>query len=129
MRYSEFRQDAVSGDWILVAPSRQKHSRNFFKKQPQRKRGSRKKCPFDDPQKMGQSEPYFIYKKNNTWEVQVFQNKYPAVRHSATCATLVKHGPSKITEGIGCQVLVVTRDHDKNFPKLSSQNAFLVLQA
>src|SRR3989344_5498444 len=31
--------------------------------------------------------------------------------------------------GIGCQDLVVTREHDKNFPKLSSQNAFLVLQA
>lgn len=130
MRYSELRQDLVSGDWILIAPGRAaKHMQLLQKKK--RSRMPVKGCPFEDPQKSGNKKPFLIY-KNTTgtdWQVQIFENKYPVLSHKGTCAVVRKVGPFSVTQGVGHQDLVVTRDHNKNFPHLKPESASLVFKA
>ncbi|MBI4034146.1 MAG: DUF4921 family protein [Candidatus Brennerbacteria bacterium] len=122
---SELRQDLVSGDWILVAPGRRKRPHRFAVDK------SKKNCPFENPKKSGQSKPFLVYKNKNgsDWEIQIFENKYPALTHGRVCAVLRKTGPFSVTEGLGHQDLVVTRDHDKNFPRLSPSEALRVFEA
>jgi UDPglucose--hexose-1-phosphate uridylyltransferase len=130
MKVSELRQDLVSGDWILIAPGRaQKHTQLLRKKK--RPRAPIRGCPFENPQKSGNREPFFIYKNNkgDDWEIQVFENKYPALRHGKTCAVMSRTGPFSVAEGVGHQDLVVTRDHDKNFPHLAPEAASKVFKA
>jgi UDPglucose--hexose-1-phosphate uridylyltransferase len=128
---SELRQDLVSGDWILIAPSRRKRPHDLVGKKTKRKRASKKTCPFENPQKSGQPKPFLIYKGKDGvgWEIQVFENKYPALYHRETCAVMGKVGPFSVAQGIGHQDLVVTRDHNKNFSHLPNSTARRVFHA
>src|SRR3989344_4087325 len=106
---SEFRQDLVSGDWILVAAKRAKRPHRPQKRI--RLDSSKKNCPFDDPQAGGDSYPLFWLPHPDTshlglakrsgagklprprqmkrggktknlfkyWWVQILPNKYPAL--------------------------------------------------
>lgn len=127
---SELRQDLVSGDWIVIAPGRTKRPDQFLKLQKiKRLKVSTKGCPFEDLQKSGHHPPILKFKNHKDWEVAVVENKYPAFTHINVCAQLEKKGPYFVMDGIGHHNLVVTRDHYKNFPKLSGKTAELVLKA
>lgn len=125
---SELRQDLVSGDWVVIAPARAKRPEEF--QQKKRVKAPIKNCPFEDLQKSGHHPPILVFKnKSKKWEVAVIENKYPAFTHINTCASLTKNGPYSVMEGIGHHNLVITKNHYKNFPKLSKQTAELVFKA
>lgn len=128
---SELRQDIVSGDWILMSPGRLKRPHDFIGKRQQikRLRAPLRGCPFENPQKSGNEEPILVYKNKRGWELQIIPNKYPAVSHERIIAVFANHGPYAVLPGVGHHDLVVTRDHDNNFPKLNEQQAELVFRA
>lgn len=126
---SELRQDLVSGDWIVMAPSRAKRPHDLIKKPVKRQRAPKIGCPFEDPQKSGNPEPYLIYPDKAHWQLQVLENKYPAISHQKTCGILVERGPFSVFPPTGHHDLIITRDHNKNFSRLSPAEALMVFQA
>lgn len=127
MNNSELRQDLVSGDWIVNAPGRVKRPHDIILKVPKVKKTSARGCPFEDPQKS--HELILTYPNSHKWAVQIVQNKYPAVVHKNTCGVLVRKGPYPVFPGNGHHDVIITRDHNKNFPRLSKEQANLVFQA
>ena len=135
----EFRRDIVSGDWILVSSKRQIRP-HFLSKKLVLKKSGKKDCPFEDPQKSGNLSPILWYpaparpgKKAKIgdfkdWFIQVVPNKYPVLLHNGTCAKIGRNGPYKKVEGFGSHEVIITRDHNKDLKKMSSDEIFLVLK-
>jgi len=123
---SELRQDVVSGDWILIAPGRNRRPQEL-KNKKKRKIVPKKGCIFENPQKSGNSAPIIIEPDIKNWKIQVIHNKYPALDHNGVVAVLGRQGPFFVIPGVGHHDLVITRDHNKNFPKLSKKEAEFVL--
>ncbi|MFA4999488.1 MAG: DUF4921 family protein [Parcubacteria group bacterium] len=126
---SEFRQDVVSGDWVLIAPGRRKKPDEFINK-AKRKKIPKRKCPFEDPQASGNAEPVIIHPEGSfdKWRIQVIPNLYPAVSSSPnTVPAIIKDGPYFYLPGVGYHDIVITRGHDDNFPRLSPEEALEVL--
>ncbi len=126
---NEFRQDPLSGDWILISPGRGK------------KPGAREAvsfpthdCPFDDPQATHQETPVAIYshgQKVDTvedWTIQVLPNKYPAVS-SGQCGPVMEQDIYSVAAGVGAHELVVTRDHDRYFSDFTVDEMAEVIRA
>ncbi len=126
---SQLRQDLVSGDWIVIAPGRSGRPHNFFKNPEKRIRAPKKGCPFESIGKINQKKPILIYGESKNWRLQIVENKYPAFVHKDVCASILKDGPYSIAEGVGHHDLVVTRDHNDNFSKLSKNDARQVFEA
>jgi UDPglucose--hexose-1-phosphate uridylyltransferase len=125
---SQLRQDLVSGDWIVISPKRAKKPEQLLKKE-KREKVSKGDCPFENPQKNGNGEPILIYKNSHDWLVQVVQNKYPAFVPKTHKIKISKDGPYSTVDGVGYHDLIITRDHDKNFPALDEKTANLVFRA
>jgi UDPglucose--hexose-1-phosphate uridylyltransferase len=126
---SELRQDIVSGDWIVIAPGRFKRPHQVVKKEVKRKREPIKNCPFEDPKKSGNPDPIVVYPNKHKWAVQIIPNRYPAVSHNAVMSVVARRGPYSVFPGVGHHDLVITRDHDRNFPHLTKSEAIQVFQA
>ena len=138
---SEFRKDIISGDWILVSPGRAKRPGEPGAKRNVRKRTPVSRCPFEHPfknvdehiileySKRGVQVPHGEERRGNDWSMLVLQNKYPAVRHGGKKPVARSGRFFETMEGVGDHDLLITRDHDKNFPALSPSAAFHVLQA
>ncbi len=128
---SELRQDIVSGDWIIMSPGRAKRPEDFVKRlaRVKRVRPPVKSCNFENPQKYGNVPPIFIYRNKDDWSLQIIPNKYPAVSHEKIIAVLAQHGPYSVLPGVGHHDLIITRNHDNNFPKLDRADARLVFRA
>jgi len=136
MKGSELRQDLISGDWILIVPGRAKRPEEF-----KRKSKSQKKpisgCPFENPKKSGNGPAISVYDKDGhiinsnskNWGLQIFPNKYPAVSHSKIKPEIKRRGPYLFMKGVGHHDILVTRDHNKNFPKLSKLEGYAVFKA
>jgi len=106
---NEFRQDIVSGDWVLISterakkptPSEDKHSQFYQDKAT---------CPFEDPQRSDHRDPIIVYNKGNKvvwdkgttgeWTTQVVKNKYPALK-DGFCAPPRNIGPFLVADGFG----------------------------
>ena len=139
--YSEFRQDPVSGDWILIVPGRVQHAWQLT--QPIKKKQSTpiRGCVFEDPIGLHASdtllfryahreqEEWHPIVTKNRWDILVVENKYPAVRHTDGTLVETKEGSSSIIPGAGHHDLVITRDHKKDFSELTPDMAFHVLEA
>lgn len=126
MEQSELRQDTVSGDWILIAPGRGKRPSEFADKR-KLKPAPKKGCLFEQPEKAGGGEPSIVEPAGANWRIKVVPNKYPAVSHDGIRAVVGRQGPFFVIPGVGHHDLVVTRDHNKNFPALSDGDARLVM--
>lgn len=138
--FSEFRQDIVSGDWILVA-SKKRRSRPYFFNQDKKAAGkkiSREHCPFENPQKFGNSEPILWFALEplgnhavnlKNWFVQIISNKYPVVIPSKTCPEAKLEGPSFKIEGVGYHEIIVTRPHSRSLSEMNQAEVQLVLKA
>lgn len=121
---SEFRQDPVSEDWIIVAPERAKRPDDFLP--PRKKRPSTPKsaCPFEDLKKSGNWPPLFLVPNDpRRWRVAAIPNKYPALVHGKSCFVPVADGPYVRASGIGYHDLIVTRDHRRNLADMSRKEA------
>lgn len=126
---SELRKDLVSGDWIVIAPRRAEKPEQFIKK-IKRVKAPVKNCPFENPQKSGNGSPIISYKGDRKdWFLQIIKNKYPALSYQKSAPKIFKRGPYSIMKGIGHHDIVITRDHNDNFPKLSLKDAVLVFEA
>jgi len=136
----EFRRDMVSGEWILVSSVRRTRPLFLGKSLP-RARLPKKDCPFDDPQKSGNPPPILWYprppknknKRASTrfkdWFIQIIPNKYPVLRHSGVCPKFNRYGPYKRAEGFGSHEVIITRDHNRDFEKMSLDEISLVFRA
>ncbi|GAJ14508.1 unnamed protein product, partial [marine sediment metagenome] len=130
MMKPEFRRDLVSGDWILIAPSRSERSKP---------KDGIKKCPFEDPQKSGNPFPLLWYphpktapskiEDLNSWFVQVIPNKYPLLFHQDKCPSVVKNGLEESLDAVGYHEVIITRDHLKTIDKMTLEEIQLVLKA
>ena len=122
---NEFRQDLVSGDWVLISTERAKKpalpiSQETIKNSQLYQ--DKETCLFEDPQKSDHRDPILIYNKgqkvswekgaNGEWTTQVVKNKYPALV-DGFCVPPRNIGPFLVTDGFGFHELVITRDHDK----------------
>jgi len=124
----ELRQDLISGDWVLIASARAKRPHQF--KEKKIRRVPKTTCIFENPEKAGGGGLLGSYPKEGPWQIKVVPNKYPAVTHrTKEIIRSKKHGPFLTIPNYGHHELLITRDHDKNFPKLSRENAELVFMA
>lgn len=136
MKSSELRQDLVSGDWILIVPGRAKRPEEFKRKSKSQRKPALD-CPFEDPQKFGNKSASAVYDKDGhlidsnskKWNLQILPNKYPAVSRSLIDLKVRKKGPYLFMKGVGYHDLLITRDHNKNFPKLSKLEGYTVIKA
>lgn len=124
---SEFRQDLVSGDWIIVAPERGRRPHAFRKKFTKR-HAPRRTCPFEDLKVTGNWPPLVQHPGKGDWRIVLIPNKFPALTHVPLCAEEKKHGPYPVRVGIGHHHLVVTKDHDNDFARLSLRDATRILE-
>ncbi|MDP2946411.1 MAG: HIT domain-containing protein [bacterium] len=126
---SEFRQDLVSGDWILLAPLRSR--RHKFKRRAKMEL-SKNKCPFENPSKFGNAPPVLVYQNEtkNDWFLQIIPNKYPAVGQG-DCGLIHQKGLYKVQAGVGFHEIVIFKDHNRqlaDFTKGEIKKALLAFQ-
>ena len=122
---SEFREDPVSGDWIILSPERAKRPEELVQAQgaPRcfaEKQGARLKIW--SGQGTGRRLRY-ILRAPATWRMAVIPNKYPALTHLGGCAMDILHGVYHAKTGIGDHEIVIARDHRKNIAELSLRRA------
>ncbi len=110
---NEFRQDLVSGDWVLFAAGRINRPVEISPSQGQESVSANlRQCPFDDPIASGQ-EIIKLYPSEKNWQIAVIKNKYPALVYGV-CEAPKQRGPFRVAEASGFHEVVITRDHDKN---------------
>ena len=119
---SEFREDPVSGDWVIIAPGRAKRPEELLKARGPRKATPRSSCPFEDLKKSGNWPPIALYPSMN-WTIAVIPNKYPALTHGAVHAMGMMRGIYQTKTGVGDHEIVVTRDHRKSLADLTPRSA------
>lgn len=134
---SELRYDPVSGEWILISPSRF-HSEILKKRAKKRVIPPISKDIFRDPFKnvservileyTGSSRPAEISPVKKNWRILVLENKYPYVANHVV-PVKGKHGFFPVMAGIGESDLLITRGYRENFPRLSPEEAFRVFEA
>ena len=128
MKFSQLRQDLVSGDWILIAANRNARPHQFKNKE-KRERVPAKGCPFENPEMLDHSEPLLQFFDKNGWTIKIIENKFPAFTHKDICGKVSRHGPYLVEPGIGHHDLVITRNHHKDFPDLDKRSALAVFKA
>lgn len=129
---NEFRQDPVSGEWVLFSAMRGK--------KPHPKDGTpfyqtKEEC-FFEPERMAQQEtPVAVYNHgqivkdlSGDWTTVVIPNKFPALKHGV-CGAVSNVGPFAVADGTGFHELVITRDHEKSFAQFSDSETAEVIQA
>jgi UDPglucose--hexose-1-phosphate uridylyltransferase len=119
---NEFRQDLVSGEWVLFATGRT-HS---FKKYEEDVAMPKEGCPFEDLKSPNQ---YFVwsYPDDKNPFATIIKNKYPAVRQNL-CSTEQSFGPFKIFDAIGDHEVIVYRDHDHGIYDFSKEDLTKVIK-
>ncbi len=139
MKRSQFRQDVVSGDWVLVAPGRFHGHISIRQHRVRRKVALKTRCPFERPFSSVSETVILGYPAGavrreatagwGSYRLLVLQNRYPAVAHRSDTVQRGTHGPFSTEPGVGHHDLIITRDHRRNFTKLSPGGASLVLEA
>ena len=128
--HRELRRDLVSGDWVLISTGRGKRPRQF-KKSSRIVKSPKLGCPLENPKRAGDGKTILLsLPSEKNWSLQVVPNKFPIVVHAE--GKLHKHkktGPFSTIPGVGHHELMITKDHNKNFPKLNAKEAALVLYA
>lgn len=138
---NEFREDLVSGEWVLFATGRAQRPELIKKEKPKVKALPKSQCPFEDPEKYGnvvvaeypkttEARKGQENRKHGDWTIKVAKNKYPAVLESEPCLSQ-KAGPFNTHEAVGRHEVVIFRDHDKHphdFSKEELASAFKVYQ-
>ncbi len=133
MEGSQFRQDVVTGDWVLIAPGRGKrphyHDLEHFEQ-------AIDTCPFEPERMHEQADPVLLLLDGNevswrgawtdAWDVAVLGNKFPALS-AGVCGDPTSDGLYRSHPGFGFHELVVTREHGMHLADLSKQQVAHVL--
>ncbi|OGN17891.1 MAG: hypothetical protein A3C88_01035 [Candidatus Yanofskybacteria bacterium RIFCSPHIGHO2_02_FULL_50_12] len=135
---NEFRQDPVSGDWVLFATQRAKRP---GAKEKDAFYQTAEECLFEPHKLSNQEKPVAAYYQGKAvdisdpdalvgagWTTVVLPNKFPALKHGI-CVPAVARGPFLVAEGAGFHELVITRDHEKHFAQFTEAETAEVLQA
>lgn len=138
MSVSEFRQDPVSGDWVLISTERAQRPGALEKAKREKFYQPKDGCPFEDPQATGHGQPVLAYLNGQEvpagddfqgeWTLQIVRNKYPALHHDG-CRLPESKGPLKVAPADGFHELLITRDHERSFPQFSGEETQEVLKA
>lgn len=135
---SELRLDPVSGEWILISPSRfhpevlkRKKRKRFIPPQSE----DIFKNPFESVNEhvileyeKGKQLPEFSSEQSKHWRILILENKYPAVAdHVNRVSSRQSFFP--VLPGVGEHDLLITRGYRDNFPRLSKEEAFHVFEA
>lgn len=147
---NEFRQDIISGDWILIASKREdyfkkileKNKKENIKKTEKEIIESLKSCPFENPQKNGNENPILMLDENGkkisennlsaekNWFLQIIPNKNPSVEiHYKTCPQKEYYGPFGKISAIGFSEIVITRGHEKHLALMDTKEIETVIAA
>ncbi|OGN09662.1 MAG: hypothetical protein A3J46_01570 [Candidatus Yanofskybacteria bacterium RIFCSPHIGHO2_02_FULL_41_11] len=125
---NEFRQDLVSGEWVLFATGRTNRPRADKKNSDGDKEyRSKTNCPFEDFEKSG-NEPVWFHPNKTDWQIAVIKNKFPAVK-SGICKPEAIFGPFNIQEAVGYHDLFIYRDHDRRFVDFSQEEIVEVIRS
>jgi len=124
---NEFRQDLVSGEWVLFATERAK--RPYYQKDEEKNEQATPKegCPFEDPTSSG-NEPVWFYPNDKEWHIAVIKNKFPAIKEGI-CGPDSSVGPFKIHSAVGSHDLFVYKDHERHFCDFSQDEMIEVIRA
>lgn len=117
---NEFRQDLVSGEWVLFATGRTQRPDPYqHKKTAEVARQPKSECPFEDPEKYGNEvlATYFNADKTD-WFAKAAKNKFSAIMPDGKAITK-QIGLFSITEGTGLHEIVIFRDHEKELHDFS----------
>jgi UDPglucose--hexose-1-phosphate uridylyltransferase len=119
---SEFRQDVISGRWVIFAPERARRPLGQSKPQP-RQNVVRDVCPFCPGPGHDTPPPTQVFPPRGEWRVLVCPNKFPAVRsitpdtHGLTLRFMKNQLP-----GFGVHEIVIEgRDHFTDPTELSDE--------
>src|SRR3989338_2766467 len=124
----QLRQDLTSGDWVLFSPKRGTRP-DQFRSGEKIQRVPKSKCIFETPEKAGGGGIIASYLNLKKWRVQIVPNKYPVVSDRNDRAKIHKRGSYNYIEGYGHHELIITKDHDANFTKLSIVDANMLFNA
>lgn len=127
MELNEFRENLVSGEWILFATNRAKRP-NASERVTAKEEQEDKSCPFDDPKTSGQEIISEYRKPDGTVWLTAMKNKYPAVRPDV-CAPIKENGPFSWTPANGFHEVLATADHRRIFPDFALEETIIVLNA
>lgn len=120
-KLNEFRQDLVSGEWVLFSTERSHSVRKFEDSyQPP------ETCPFENFEKSG-NEIIWRYPEND-WEITLIKNKFPAVV-PGLCSPNRSSGCFSIHDATGEHDIFVFKDHDRHFADLHLEEVVHVLRA
>ena len=120
---NEFRQDIVSGEWVLFASGRGKRS---TEKVRQTLYQAPADCPFEDPFG-GEHGFVWAYPDKENWRAAIVKNKFPSLT-SGKCMPESVVGPFKTHAAIGEHELVIYRNHDKGFDEFSREEILDVIR-
>jgi len=124
---SEFRQDPISGDWILLASSRGVGLK--FEGRTKVKL-LKNKCPFENPAKFNNAPPVLVYQNNDgsDWFLQIIPNKYPAIE-PLNHNPVYPDGLFKTQAGVGFHEIVIFRDHNRHLAQFTKEEIKRILLA
>lgn len=127
---SELRQDLVMGDWVVIATGRAKRPEEFALKEKKAvENNSEEACLFCDPEASGQEKDVLTYEDSNgQWSLRVFPNKYPAFSRGKKTKHF-EEGPYFGMDGVGYHEVIVTRDHEKQIPRMENLEVAEILDS
>lgn len=133
MAANEFRQDLVSGEWVLISSLRSHRPHDEHRT---RLYQAAHECVFEPDALKDQSDPVLVFDHgkhidwvgdwNSPWTVAVIKNKYPVLQ-DGICGAPSFIGPFKTYAANGFHELVITRDHERHFAQFSVQETAEVL--
>ena len=130
-KFSELRQDIISGDWVVIANSRGKRPDDFAGELKSSEDSSQEGCIFCDPEESKQEKDVLIYNtEDGDWSLRVFPNKFPAF--SRPIGGKIQHqeeGPYFWMDGVGYHEVIVTKDHFERIGSMDDLKVAEILDA
>ncbi len=128
---SEFRQNFITKEWVVIATERSKRPEMFLKKNEERHALPDLKldCPFCPGNETQTTDEIYRQDKMNSWSVRVVQNKYAALNpeHPAHREQVGKFLKS---DGYGiAEVVIETPRHDLTLGSMPVQQIVEMLKA
>ncbi len=116
---NEFREDLVSGEWVLFATGRAKRSGEG--QEARRLLQPRESCLFEDPEQSGNKVvATYLNEAKTDWVAKAVKNKFPAVAEGKA-GNVQQIGPFNVLEGRGVHEVLILRDHERDFYDFSGE--------
>jgi len=128
--FSELRQDLASGDWIVIATSRNKRPSEMAAKKLDRLITPIDKCPFEDLKASG--NVILMEEKlpeGKEWFVRFISNKFPALSNEKKSVKKTEMGPYEKINGYGHHEVVILKNHERPLSDYSNEEMTVLLQS